>query len=134
MKRFFLNIASGIYFYYNTGTTKRIPYFSTIAVLVLMFFVHTLQIGIVMHRFLGITLNIFPIPSNIHRGFKYLLLAIYFTPIYLILVKMLPKSAISNNGLTISELKKNRNLFFIYAFLNVVLIVALISDKIAIRK
>ncbi len=71
---------------------------------------------------------------DVHRGVKYIILALFFAPIYLILTKLFPVKDFKNNDLSEKDLKKYRNIFFAYAFINVALVVLLLSDKIVFRK
>lgn len=127
-----LNVVRGLYYYYATGATSRIPYFSTISACVLVLFIHTLQISIALKRFFNISIDI-PIP-NVHRGIKYLILALYFAPIYFLLTRIFTLNEVEHNNLSEAQQKKNRNAFFIYAVLNIVLLLLLLSDKIVFSK
>lgn len=134
MKGKILNYVRGLYYYYSSGASFRIPYFSTIAALTFLVFLHFIQISIALKRFFSVSIDIFPIPDNIHRGFKYVILGLYFVPIYLLLTKVFPESRLRENDLSNDELRKYRYGYFIYLGLNVLLIVLLISDKIIFKK
>lgn len=129
-----LNSVRGLYFYYSKGQTRSIPYFSTISLLVLMLFIHLLQIGVVLKRFYGIEVEIAPMPGETPRAFKYLLLALYFTPVYICLTFAFPIEKLKQPSLEQAQLKRYRNYFFIYAFLNLCILILLVADKITFGK
>ena len=127
-----VNWVRGLYYYYSTGATKSIPYFSTISALVLMIVLHLMQIGVILKRFFDISVSLFSMP-DVHRGIKYLLLALYFAPIFVILLKVFPREKIAESHLSDIELRKNRNYFFVYAIANVLLLIGLLADKIKLK-
>jgi len=133
MKRKILNVIRGLYFYYSTGATYRIPYFKTISVLTLVILLHFFQIGIIIYKLSGIKIDLFSMPDT-SKAAKYLFLFLYLVPIYLILTRVFPKKSLINHNLDDSFLRKQRNIFFYYGILNVILLLILISDKISFNK
>lgn len=127
-----ISLVRGLYFYYSTGATKQIAYFSTISALVLLVFLHILQAGIALQRFFGIGVALFPLP-DVGRAWKYLLMFLYFAPIYIVLSWIFTKDKLAFGHLNASLLRRSRNRFFLYAIFNLLLLVALLSDRIRLN-
>ncbi len=125
MKRKILNVVRGLYY----GTGELNSYFKTISMLTLMILIHLFQIGIIIYKLSGAKIDFFPMP-DIHRAAKYLFMFLYLTPIYLVLTQVFPKKALINHDMDNTSLKKQRNIFVVYSIVNVLILVALISDKI----
>ena len=134
MKTSIQNRIRGLYFYYSSGATSRIPYFSTISALVIMLFLHFLQVGIILHRLFDVQIDILPLPDDGPRIMKYVFIALYFAPIYFGLTLFFKKADLDQPIRDLSEMHKYRNQFFIYALANGCLTILLILDKIVFRK
>ncbi len=128
-----LNVIRGLYNYYSSGPTSQIPYFSTIGALVLLVVIHIIQLTIILKKFLNINIDFFPLPDS-HRGLRYLLMAIYLLPIYLLLTKIFPQKKLADHDLTEKQMILNKYIFFGYVSLNVLVIIGLVADRINFHK
>lgn len=128
-----INIFRGIYHYYNSGRTNQVSYISTIGALILLIFIHIVQITICLQKYWNIDVDFFPFP-DVHRSIKYLIMAVYLAPIFLILTKVFPRQKLINHNLSEKELKKGKYIFWAYLTLNVLVVIALIADKIKFGK
>jgi hypothetical protein len=129
-KSIFLKAISGLYYYYSKGATQSIPYFSTILLLVLLVFIHLMQCFVILKKWFGITVLFQLYPENAAKLVKMLLLGLWFTPVYIVLLQLFPEQKLVESGLTVNELSKYKTLFFFYFFGNLILFLILISNKI----
>lgn len=84
-------VAFLFYRYYSTGGTRRIPYFSTLCALAMMFYIHLFQILILIDR----VEDIIPGGSNETRPIKYLKMGLFFLPIFLLLAYFIRKKELA---------------------------------------
>ncbi|RZS75159.1 hypothetical protein EV199_1020 [Pseudobacter ginsenosidimutans] len=134
MKKAILNALRGLFFYYSSGGTAGIPYFSTICVLTLAIIIHFVQFTLALYRFAHIDVPFFAMPEGIHKGYKYLLMAVYLAPIFFILTRIFPERKIKFKRHELEELRSYRYYFFVYLAVNVLIIVLLVADRMVIRK
>lgn len=106
--------------YYSKGATKGIAYLSALCAVVLLIYIHFFQILIILD-----SVTLLPISSNDLRIEKYIKIALFFLPVFL-LVRLLVKPAeLERMQYTNEKLKRGGILLISYIFLSIVLLFVL---------
>jgi len=114
MKIFLLKRLQGLHFYYSTGATAASPYTRTMSVLLLLCFLHYVEIFLLLVRVFEIKAELIPAPEGAGKGLRAFFIIIYSAPVYFVLTVLFPKGQVSESSIPDERLIKYRNQFFAY--------------------
>lgn len=120
-----LFVAFLFYRHYSTGGTRRIPYFSTLCALAMIFYIHLVQILIIIDRFD----NIIPDDVNESRPTRYLKMGLFFIPIFLVLAYLIKKKELERLTYDKFKIKKGYVFLISYIVLSFIALILLVLYK-----
>jgi len=80
-------VAFLFYKYYSTGPTARIPYFSTLSALVLIVYIHLVQVLLLLDA-----TNLIPTDGSQMKGINFIKMGLFMVPFFLILAFLIKHS------------------------------------------
>jgi hypothetical protein len=104
-------VAFLFYRYYSTGGTRRVPYFSTLCALAMIIYIHLFQLLIIINR----VNDVIPGSEDETRPIKYLKIALFFIPIFLLLALFIKKDELKKMHYDSSVIK--RGYFYLVSYL-----------------
>ncbi|MFN3664871.1 MAG: hypothetical protein ACK4S0_01855 [Sediminibacterium sp.] len=112
------------YRYYSTGSTKDIPYVSTLCALVMLVGLHLFQALILFD-----SIDLFPTNSNNKRANNFLIIGLVILPIFLILTFVVKKSELNKMRYETRQIQKGNIALIIYIITSILLIPVLMYFK-----
>lgn len=117
-------IAFLFYKYYSTGPTSRIPYFSTLCALVLMLYMHVVQILLIFN----IT-DIVPTDGSQMKAMNFVKMALFMIPFFVITGMLVKKSDLNSKTYSPQKIKTGYIYLIVYIILSFILIIVLALYK-----
>jgi len=108
------------YRYYSKGGTFRIPYFSALCAVVFLIYLHIFQLLILFN---GISL--LPMNPNDNKGLKYIKLAGFLLPVFLIIGLLVKEKELKNADYAEAKVKRGGMFLVIYIVLSFSLLMVL---------
>ncbi len=102
-------IAYLFYRYYSTGPTSRIPYFSTIGVLVLLCYFHLLQVAMIFD-----VTYLIPTDGSQMKFSNFLIMGLFMTPFFIGFSLIIRKAELDKMSYT--KIKMRRGYFFLILY------------------
>lgn len=115
-------VAFLFYRYYSTGGTRRVPYFSTLCALAMIAYIHLFQLLILINR----VDDIIPGGGDENRGIKYLKMALFFLPIFIILSFFIKKKELQQMQYEKPLIKKGYLFLILYVIVSFTVLILLI--------
>ncbi|MBN8785242.1 MAG: hypothetical protein J0G98_19440 [Terrimonas ferruginea] len=110
-----------LYKYYSKGGTKEISYFSALCVVVLLIYIHFFQILILFNQVDAVL----PMNRNDDRPVKYLKLAIFLLPVFLIISLLVKPKDLKNSSYDERKVKRGGFYLVIYSITSFILLFVL---------
>lgn len=107
-----------LYRYYSKGGTKSIPYFSALCAVVMLIYIHIFQALILFDQLD----TVLPMNKNDERGVKYLKLAVFLLPIFLIITFLVKPKDLKNARYEEGKIKRGGIYLIIYSIISFVLL------------
>ena len=117
-------IAYLFYNYYSKGSTKDIPYFSTLCALVMLFILHFFQL-IILFGWKDLLFSS-------HKGNRtedFILMGLYLTPVFLLFWRLVSKSDLENLSYDEIQIKRGSIFLVLYIILSMLALVLLMKFK-----
>jgi hypothetical protein len=108
------------YQYYSTGSTHRIPYFSTLCAVVFLAYLHIFQILVILDK-----VDWLPMQADDEKIIKYGKLAIFLLPVFLILAFLIRERDLKNMNYDQSVIKNGNIRLVAYIVLSFILLFVL---------
>jgi hypothetical protein len=108
------------YRYYNKEGTKRIPYFSALCAVVFLIYIHIFQALIILGK-----VSLLPMQKDDLRIEKYIKLALFLLPIFLIVAYLVKPSDLKTLRYEEGKLKRGSTSLIIYVITNFILLFVL---------
>lgn len=100
-------------YYSSSGPRKGIPYFSTLCALVLLFYIHLIQLLILLN-----IVNIIPIQDGNTNVGKFFKMALFLSPIFFLFVTLIKKSELQSMQYEEQKVKKGNIYLIVYIVLS----------------
>ena len=113
------------YKYYSTGPTRRVPYLSTLCALSMILYMHLFQILILINR----VDEFVPLEKDDDKGIKYLKMALFFTPIFLLLTIIVKKKELDLMHFESTVIKRGYIFLILYIVVSFAALIFLILYK-----
>lgn len=97
-------------YYSSSGPRKDIPYFSTLGALALLFYIHVVQLLILLNM-----MNIIPVQNDDTRVAKFFKIALFLLPIFLLFLAFIRKSELQS--LQYDEQKVKRGYIYLVIYI-----------------
>lgn len=118
-------VAFLFYRYYSTGGTRRVPYFSTLCALAMIVYIHLFQILILINR----VDDIIPGSGDEARIIKYLRMALFFAPIFLLLAFLIKKEELKKMNYDKHVIRKGYFALVLYVIISFAVLILLMLYK-----
>src|SRR5688572_30213409 len=113
------------YRYYSTGTTKDIPYFSTLCAMAMIAFMHLYQVFVLTNLYE----TIIGTNSTDSRLTRYFIMAIVALPLLVFIRLLINESEIKNLQYPQAKIKKGNVILITYLVITIVLLIAIAELK-----
>jgi hypothetical protein len=110
--------------YYSTGPRKEIPYFSTVAALAVLFYIHLVQVLIIFNG-----MNLIPGKGDGSRIWEYFKMALFITPVFLLIMLFIRKPELQVMHYDDQKIKQGNINLVVYIILSFAFMIFLILLK-----
>jgi hypothetical protein len=117
-------VAFLFYRYYSTGSTKDIPYVSTLCALVMLLGLHIFQLLVLINK-----VNLIPTSIKNTRLENFGLIAMYLIPLFMLMIFFIRKSELKEMSFEESKIKKGNIFLIIYIIASIALLLLIIFIK-----
>lgn len=112
------------YKYYSVGPTSRIPYFSTLCALVLLFYIHLVQILILIDG-----MDLIPTDGSQAKAGNFLKLGLFMAPFFLLFGLLIKESELKKLKYSEQKIKKGYIFLIIYIIFSFAVMILLALYK-----
>jgi amino acid permease len=110
--------------YYSKGARADIPYCSTIGALAMLFYLHLVQLFVILG-----TMNLIPGDSTDTRLIKYFKIALFFLPIFILFSLLIKKRELQEMHYDDNKIKRGNFFLVGYSILSISLTIFLMVIK-----
>jgi hypothetical protein len=117
-------VAFLFYKYYSTGPTRRIPYFSTLSALVLIFYIHLVQVLLIFNG-----INLIPTDGSQTKPLNFIKMGLFMAPIFLLFRILIKRENLTNTTYSPRKIKIGYFLLIIYIIVSFALMILIALYK-----